>query len=75
MSWLAAYLGNAEEVHIPYNSFYGGAEGYEQNLADFNEKCKVYREVGYWTPMTPFTPVVAPAPITPSAPIILSHSS
>jgi hypothetical protein len=75
MSWLAAYLGNAEEVHIPYNSFYGGAEGYEQNLADFNEKCKVYRDLTYWTPTTPFTPVVAPAPITPSAPIIVSTSS
>ena len=75
MSWLAAYLGNAEEVHIPYNTFYGGAEGYEQSLAEFNEKCKVYRDLTYWTPTTSFTPVVAPAPVAPSAPIILSNSS
>jgi hypothetical protein len=72
---LAAYLGNAEEVHIPYNTFYGGAEGYEQNLEAFNEKCKVYRDLTYWVPTTPFIPVVAPAPITPSAPIVVSNSS
>jgi hypothetical protein len=75
MSWLAAYLGNAEEVHIPYNTFYGGAEGYEQSLADFNEKCKVYHNITYWTPTTPFTPVVAPSPITPPVPIVVSSSS
>lgn len=75
MSWLAAYLGNAEEVHIPYNTFYGGEEGYEQSLADFNEKCKVYHKITYWTPTTPFTPVVAPSPITPPVPIVVSSSS
>ena len=50
LSWMAAYLGNAEEVHIPYNSYYGGIEGYEQHLADCNELCKVYYDVPYWLP-------------------------
>jgi hypothetical protein len=50
MAWIGAYLGNANEVHIPYNSYYGGYEGAEQNLAEFNEKCKVYYDVDYWFP-------------------------
>lgn len=50
MSWMAAYLGNAKEVHIPYNYYYGGAEGCEQSLADFNDDCKVYYNVDYWVP-------------------------
>ena len=50
MSWMAAYLGNAKEVHIPYNNYYGGSEGCEQSLADFNDNCKVYYDVDYWFP-------------------------
>lgn len=50
MSWLAAYLGNAKEVHIPYNRYYGGFEGYEQSLADFDKTCTVYYDVDYWLP-------------------------
>ncbi len=49
-SYMAAYLGNANEVHIPYNSYYGGVKGYEQNLDEFNDKCKVYYDIGYWFP-------------------------
>lgn len=52
MSWMAAYLGHAKEVHIPYNNYYGGSEGCEQSLAEFNDNCKVYYDVDYWTPST-----------------------
>lgn len=50
MSWIAAYLGNADEIHIPYNTYYGGFEGSEQSLAEFSDKCKVYYNVNYWLP-------------------------
>jgi hypothetical protein len=50
LSWMAAYLGNAKEVHIPYNNYYGGFEGCEQSLADFSDHCKVYYDVDYWLP-------------------------
>jgi len=51
MSWMAAFLGQADEVHIPYNSYYGGFEGSGQSLAEFDDKvCKVYYDVEYWTP-------------------------
>lgn len=49
-SYMAAYLGEANEVHIPYNSYYGGEKGYEQHLSEFNEKCKVYYDMRYWFP-------------------------
>lgn len=49
-SYMAAYLGNATEIHIPYNSYYGGVKGYEQHLADFNENCKVHYDMRYWFP-------------------------
>lgn len=52
MSYMAAFLGDAEEVHIPYNLYYGGEEGYDQSLAEFNDKCKVYYSVDYWMPKT-----------------------
>lgn len=52
MSWMAAYLGTAKEVHIPYNNFYGGYEGCEQSLAEFHDNCKVYYDVDYWLPST-----------------------
>jgi hypothetical protein len=48
MSYLAAYFGNASEVHIPYHSYYGGEESVQQHLAEFNDTCKVYRSIDYW---------------------------
>lgn len=50
MSWMAAYLGQANEIHIPYNNYYGGFASCEQSLAEFNDKCKVYYDVDYWFP-------------------------
>ena len=50
MSYLAAYLGNASTVHIPYNYFYGGAQGNGQHLAEFNDKCIVHYRDEYWVP-------------------------
>ena len=50
MSYMAAYLGNAENIHIPYNFHYGGSQGSGQHLADFNDKCTVHYEDSYWTP-------------------------
>jgi hypothetical protein len=50
MSWMAAYLGNAKEVHIPYNNYYGGYDGCEQSLAEFHDNCNVYYDVDYWIP-------------------------
>ncbi len=47
-SWLAAFFGEAEEVHIPYNTFHGGEESNNQNLDKFNEKCIVYKNMKYW---------------------------
>jgi hypothetical protein len=52
MSYLAAYLGNASTIHIPYNYFYGGAQGDGQHLAEFNDKCTVHYRDAYWTPST-----------------------
>lgn len=51
LSWIAAFLSNAEEVHIPYNTYYGGVEGYEQSLADFNDRCIVHHDMTYWSPL------------------------
>jgi hypothetical protein len=50
MSYLAAYLGNASIIHIPYNYFYGGAQGDGQHLAEFNDKCIVHYRDEYWVP-------------------------
>lgn len=50
MSWMAAYLGAATEVHIPYNSYYGGFESSAQSLAEPSETAKVYYDVAYWFP-------------------------
>ena len=52
MSWMAALLGNASEVHIPYNTYYGGFESNGQSLAECNKDAKVYYSVGYWFPKT-----------------------
>jgi hypothetical protein len=50
VSWMAAYLSNPTEVHIPYNTFHGGYEGTGQSLSEFAEECKVYWNMSYWTP-------------------------
>ena len=50
MCYLAAYFGNATEVHIPYNSYYGGAEGNGPHLTAFNDNCKMYYSIDYWVP-------------------------
>jgi hypothetical protein len=51
MAWMAAFLGQGNQFHIPYNTYYGGFEGYEQSLAEFDdEKCKMYYDVEYWMP-------------------------
>jgi hypothetical protein len=51
MCWLAAFLGTAKEVHIPYNSYYGGYESGLQSLAEFSSDCKVYYDTEYWKPV------------------------
>jgi hypothetical protein len=51
ISWLAAFLGNAKEVHIPYNTYYGGYESGQQSLAEFSSDCKVYYDTEYWKPV------------------------
>ena len=63
MAWMAAYLGHAKEVHIPYNHYYGGFEGCEQSLAEFHDQCKVYYDVDYWLP--PHTSKDATKPVNP----------
>ncbi len=50
MCWIAAFLGDATSVHIPYNSFYGGYESIHQSLADFTSNCKIYYDTEYWMP-------------------------
>ena len=53
MAYMAAFLGQATEVHIPYNTFYGGEEGSGQHLDSFDDAvCTVHRGVGYWMPKT-----------------------
>jgi hypothetical protein len=50
MSWMAAFLGNADEVHIPYNKYYGGFESNSQSLAESGPNAKVYQDMRYWFP-------------------------
>ena len=50
MSWMAALLGGADEIHIPYNSYYGGFESNSQSLAECSENAKMYYEMAYWFP-------------------------
>ena len=50
MSWMAALLGNANEVHIPYNTYYGGFESNSQSLAECGPNAKVYHDMTYWFP-------------------------
>jgi hypothetical protein len=48
LSWIATYLGDANEVHIPYNSYHGGYEGTGPHLGSFNNKCIVYHDMKYY---------------------------
>lgn len=48
LSWIATYLGDANEVHIPYNSYHGGYEGTGPHLGSFNNKCIVYNDMKYY---------------------------
>ena len=50
MSWMAALLGDADEIHIPYNTYYGGFESNSQSLAECGENSKVYHGMTYWFP-------------------------
>jgi hypothetical protein len=50
MSWMAAFLGNADEIHIPYNTYYGGVESNSQSLAECGPNAKVYHGMTYWFP-------------------------
>jgi hypothetical protein len=50
MAWMAAYLGNATELHIPYNTYYGGFESNSQSLAAPTANAKVYNGMTYWFP-------------------------
>lgn len=52
LSWMAGLLGNANEIHIPYNTRYGGYEGNMQSLAECNDNARVYYGMTYWTPIT-----------------------
>ena len=52
MAWMAAMLGNADEIHIPYNRYYGGFESNSQSLAQCSENSKVYYDIDYWFPKT-----------------------
>lgn len=56
VSWMAAFLGNAQHVYLPYNHYYGGKEGHGQSLAEFSPKCLVYHDTMYWTPTAKDTP-------------------
>jgi hypothetical protein len=50
MSWMAALLGNADEIHIPYNTYYGGFESNSQSLAECRTDAKIYHNMTYWFP-------------------------
>lgn len=52
MCYMAALLGSAHMIHIPYNYFHGGQEGSGQHLAEFDERCKVYYSVDTYLPCT-----------------------
>jgi len=50
LSWMAALLGNADDIHIPYNTYYGGYESNSQSLAECNNNSKVYYNISTWFP-------------------------
>jgi hypothetical protein len=43
--WLAAYLGNADQIHIPYNVFLGD----NQDLGQCSLNCTIYRNIPFTT--------------------------
>ena len=49
MSWMAALLGQVEDTHIPYNTYYGGYESNSQSLGKCSESSKTY-DISYWFP-------------------------
>ena len=56
MSWMAALLGNADETHIPYNTYYGGFTSINQSLAECSSTSKVYYDMKYWFPIEATSP-------------------
>jgi hypothetical protein len=50
MSWMAAFLGNANEIHIPYNTYYGGFESNSQSLAECSNTSTVHHNMAFWFP-------------------------
>lgn len=52
MAWMAAFFGNADELHIPYNTYYGGFQSNSQSLAECSSTSKVYHGMKYWFPKT-----------------------
>lgn len=44
-AWMAAYLGDAHEVHMPSHKRY--LEGH-QNLGPFKNTCKLYLDTVFW---------------------------
>jgi hypothetical protein len=47
LSWIGAYLGEASEIHIPYNSYHGGYKGNGPHLGSFSDKCILYTDMEY----------------------------
>ena len=56
MSWMAALLGNADEIHIPYNMYYGGYESNNQSLAECSINSKVYNISTWFPKLDPVNP-------------------
>lgn len=52
MSWMAAYLGNANEIHIPYNTYYGGYYSNSQSLDKCRDDAIIHEGMTYWFPKT-----------------------
>jgi hypothetical protein len=52
MAWMAGLLGDAHEIHIPYNKYYGGFDSNSQSLAECSDNSKVYYDIDYWFPKT-----------------------
>ena len=49
VSWMAAFLGHAQHIYIPYNHHYGVKDGHGQSLAEYSPACIVYYDTAYWT--------------------------
>ena len=50
MAWMAAFLGEGTQFHIPYNTYYGGFESNSQSLAECSYNAKLYKDMTYWFP-------------------------